>query len=214
MQLIYAAIMMGKFSKAMSYLSKVERKQQILDIAMMMALEDGLNTLTVRNIAQKAALSVGLIHHHFATIQTLKCEVFIQLVYQCLDPQRIKQNLDLTEKLLFVLGFTEREREFPYIRLWNDAEKNSQLSTEFQRVFMMSMDAWHHAVKTLLETNQAVEVQTLDDIAWQLIGLTLGLESLSKFHGQLFTHHYAIQLVTTFIEDKLIKPEKMLKSHH
>ena len=53
----------------MSYLSKTERKKQILDAAMTIALDDGLNTLTVRNLAQRASLSVGLIHHHFKTIQ-------------------------------------------------------------------------------------------------------------------------------------------------
>ena len=119
----------------MSYLSKTERKKQILDAAMTIALDDGLNTLTVRNLAQRASLSVGLIHHHFKTIQELKCEVFMQLIYKNLDISEIDDNLSLTEKILLALGFTESEDELPYVRLWNDAEQNSQTSPEFNKVF-------------------------------------------------------------------------------
>lgn len=52
----------------MAYLSKSERKQQIVDSAKKFVLSEGLNTLTVRNLAEKAEFSVGQIHHHFAKV--------------------------------------------------------------------------------------------------------------------------------------------------
>lgn len=57
----------------MSYLSKTERKKQILDTAMTIALDDGLNTLTVRHLAQKASLSVGA--YSSSTLKLFKIKV-------------------------------------------------------------------------------------------------------------------------------------------
>lgn len=188
----------------MSYLSKTERKKLILDVAMTMTLDEGLNTLTVRNLAQKASLSVGLIHHHFKTIQELKCEVFIQLIHKNLDISEIDDNLSLSEKILLALGFTESEDELPYVRLWNDAEKNSHTSPEFNKVFLIAIEEWHKSVKKILESTQLKNHQAnLDDMAWQFIGLTLGLEGLAKFHSHLFTYEYMAQLVTELIENKI-----------
>lgn len=190
----------------MSYLSKTERKQQILDIAMTMALDDGLNTLTVRNLAQKASLSVGLIHHHFTNIQALKCEVFMQLVHKNLDINEIDEHLSLTDKILVALGFTESEDELPYVRLWNDAEQNSHTSIEFKNVFLIAIEEWHKSVKKILQSATLKNHQeNIDDIVWQLIGLTLGLEGLAKFHDRLFTYEYMTQLVTHLIENKINK---------
>lgn len=188
----------------MSYLSKTERKKQILDAAMTIALDDGLNTLTVRNIAQKASLSVGLIHHHFKTIQELKCDVFMQLVYKNLDDSGVNENLSLIDKILLSLGFTDSEEELPYIRLWNDAEKNSQISPEFNKVFLIAIEEWHKSVKKILELSLLNNHQeNIDDVAWQLIGLTLGLEGLAKFNSYLFTYEYMTQLVTQLIKSKI-----------
>lgn len=188
----------------MSYLSKTERKKLILDVAMTMTLDEGLNTLTVRNLAQKASLSVGLIHHHFKTIQELKCEVFIQLIHKNLDISEIDDNLSLSEKILLALGFTESEDELPYVRLWNDAEKNSHTSPEFNKVFLIAIEEWHKSVKKILESTQLKNHQAnLDDMAWQFIGLTLGLEGLAKFYSHLFTYEYMAQLVTELIENKI-----------
>lgn len=188
----------------MSYLSKTERKKQILDAAMTIALDDGLNTLTVRNIAQKASLSVGLIHHHFKTIQELKCDVFMQLVYKNLDDSGVNENLSLIEKILLSLGFTDSEEELPYIRLWNDAEKNSHISPEFNKVFLIAIEEWHKSVKKILELAPLNNHQeNIDDVAWQLIGLTLGLEGLAKFNSHLFTYEYMTQLVTQLIKNKI-----------
>lgn len=185
----------------MIYLSKNERKKQILDVAMRIALEDGLNVLTVRYLAQKAFLSVGLIHHHFKSIQDLKCEVFMQLVYKNLDMSDVDENLSLTEKILLILGFTKSEDELPYIRLWNDAEKNSQTSPEFNAVFLNALEEWQKVVKKILESAQLKnDEESLDNVAWQLIGLTLGLEGLAKFNSYLFSYEYMTQLVTHSIE--------------
>ncbi|MBF7685331.1 TetR family transcriptional regulator [Acinetobacter sp. B10A] len=187
----------------MSYLSKAERRKQILDVAMKVALDDGLNTLTVRHLAQKAQLSVGLIHYHFKTIQELKCETFMQLIHKNLDTTQVDPHLSLIDKILWALGFTTSEDELPYIRLWNDAEKNSQSSPEFHQVFLIALEEWHKSVKYIFQiSNFNHDQESIDDITWQLIGLTLGLERLTTFNAHFFTYEYMTQLVANLIENK------------
>lgn len=193
----------------MAYLSKTERRKQILEIAMAMALDDGLNTLTVRNVAQKASLSVGLIHHHFESIQALKCEVFIQLAYKNLDINDINVDLSVTESILIALGFTESEAELPYIRLWNEAEQNSLTNVEFKKVYLIAIEEWHKLVKTILESASFKNShENLDDMAWQLISLTLGLEGLKKFNFPLFNYQYMTKLVNDLITNKIKTNDK------
>ena len=52
----------------MTYLNRDERKQRIIDSAKQFVLTEGLNTLTIRKLAEKAAFSIGQVHHHFESI--------------------------------------------------------------------------------------------------------------------------------------------------
>ncbi|MNW08745.1 hypothetical protein D3C71_2055880 [compost metagenome] len=88
--------------------------------------------------------------------------------------------------------------------MWNDAEQNSQTSPEFNKVFLIAIEEWQKSVKKILESASLKNRhENLDDMAWQFIGLTLGLEGLVKFHSHLFTYQYMTQLVTHLIENKI-----------
>lgn len=188
----------------MSYLNKSERKNLILEVAKSIALEDGLSTLTVRRIADAASLSVGLIHHHFASIQELKSEVFIQLAYQNLDMSHLAEPSTWEEKLLDMLGFVNTTEELPYIRLWNDAEQISQNNTEFAKVYWAAIEVWHsHIVKLLRLIKFRSEQEKLNEIAWQLIGMTLGFERLSQFNNAVFSLEYMSDLILALVNSKI-----------
>ncbi len=188
----------------MSYLNKSERKKFILDIAKSIALEDGLSTLTVRKIAEQASLSVGLIHHHFSSIQELKSEVFIQLAYQNLDMSHLTESSTWEEKLLDMLGFLNTTEDLPYIRLWNEAEQISQNNTEFAKVYWIAIEVWHsHIVKLLRLIKLRNEQENLNEVAWQLIGTTLGFERLSQFNNDVFSLEYMSHLILTLVNRKI-----------
>lgn len=51
----------------MSYLTKDERREVILQAAIRVALEDGFTGMTVRRIASEAQVATGQVHHHFAS---------------------------------------------------------------------------------------------------------------------------------------------------
>ena len=52
----------------MTYLSKDERREAILQAAMRVALNEGFTGMTVRRIAAEANVAAGQVHHHFASI--------------------------------------------------------------------------------------------------------------------------------------------------
>ena len=185
----------------MSYLTKAERRKFILELAMHIAMEEGLNTLTVRHIAQQAGLSVGLIHHHFNNVQELKAEVFMALVHKCLDPNRMDSQQSFMAQLLFCLGFTDLEEQKFYIRLWNDAEYNSHQSEAFKIIFLQSIEAWQHTVVVLLEQEYPhLKAEQQTDLAWQLIALTMGLEQLIRLNPTQFNLAYIERLLTQHMQ--------------
>ncbi len=58
-----------------------ERKEQILEAALVVALRDGLERLTVRGVATEAGLSHGLVHFHFKS----KARLLAALLDRLLD---------------------------------------------------------------------------------------------------------------------------------
>ena len=82
----------------MNYLNREQRRKMILDAAKRLALQDGLNGLTVRRIASEAQVSTGQVHHHFESSSHLKAEVFIALMDQ----------LDEVENLITTESSVER----------------------------------------------------------------------------------------------------------
>ena len=188
----------------MSYLSKSERRNLILQVAKSIALEEGLSTLTVRNIAKKACLSVGLIHHHYASIHELKSEVFIQLAYENLDTSTLSEDICWESRLLDILGFSENNNELAYIRLWNEAEQISCSNPEFSKVYWAAIEAWKNKIIEVLKLKKFINPnENMEDLAWQFIGITLGFERLIQFKGEKLCLKYLNFLVLQLIECKI-----------
>lgn len=190
----------------MSYLNKSERKKLILEVAKSIALDDGLAKLTVRNIAQKASLSVGLIHHHYSSIQELKAQVFTELAYQNLDISLFPEAMRWHDKLLHILGFLSPQDELSYIRLWNEAEKISISDDEFSKVYWKAIETWKEKIIEILDLKKNdIHQINFDDLAWQLIGLTLGFERLSQLNNDVLSIEYISELVLQIVEKDRIR---------
>lgn len=167
----------------MSYLNKAERKSQIMKFAKEIVLNEGLNTLTVRHLAQAASISTGQIHHHFGSISELKAEVFLELVRFNLDLSQAKQTLSCSELLIYVLGFEESAEEQSYLKLWNDAENSIDTDLELKKAYQEAIQLWHQAIIEVLQLGLSTGIYQFDldkiqDIAWRLIAISFGLETL------------------------------------
>ena len=51
----------------MGYLTRDERREEILQAAMRVALAEGFSAMTVRRIASEAGVATGQVHHHFTS---------------------------------------------------------------------------------------------------------------------------------------------------
>lgn len=89
----------------MSYMSKEERRAQIIDATIDLVLKEGLDATTVRRIAARMECSPGQIHHHFHSADELRAEA-VREVYRRLEPciEQAMEGLPAREKLHVLLS--------------------------------------------------------------------------------------------------------------
>lgn len=189
----------------MNYLNREQRRNMILDAAKRLALQDGLNGLTVRRIASEAQVSTGQVHHHFESSSHLKAEVFIALMDQLDKVENLITTESSVERLCLLLGIENIEQTQPYLRLWNEAEVLIDQDQEIKKAYNIAMEKWHLALVTTIEygrSQQEFKISTSSssqDIAWRLIAFVCGLEGiyelgLKGLDNHSFKHHVELVL--------------------
>ncbi|MEB7541290.1 TetR family transcriptional regulator [Enterobacter huaxiensis] len=165
----------------MRYLSKDERREEILLAAMRVALAEGLSGMTVRRIAAEAGVATGQVHHHFASGGELKSLAFIRIIRELLDAEVVGENATWRERLHAMLGSDEGGLE-PYIRLWREAQILASRDPEMKGAYVLTMEMWHQETVAIIHAGHQAGVFTLTDraenIAWRLIGLVCGLDGI------------------------------------
>ena len=165
----------------MSYLSKDERREEIMQAAMRVALSDGFTAMTVRRIATEAKVATGQVHHHFASAGELKSQAFIRLIRDLLDAEVVAENASWREKLHAMLGSDDRSFE-PYIRLWREAQLLAARDADIKGAYVLTMEMWHQETVAIIRAGEQQNAFRLKDtpenIAWRLIGLVCGLDGL------------------------------------
>ncbi|MBJ9955105.1 MULTISPECIES: TetR family transcriptional regulator [unclassified Acinetobacter] len=195
----------------MNYLNRAQRRSMILDAAKRLALQDGLNGLTVRRIASEAQVSTGQVHHHFESSSHLKAEVFIVLMDQLDEVENLITTESSVERLCLLLGVENIEQTQPYLRLWNEAEVLIDQDQEIKKAYNIAMEKWHLALVTTIEygiSQQEFKKSTLSssqDIAWRLIAFVCGLEGiyelgLKGLDNHSFKHHVELVLKMELFE--------------
>ncbi len=165
----------------MRYLSKDERREDILQAAMRVALAEGLAAMTVRRIATEAGVATGQVHHHFASGGELKSLAFVRLIRALLDADIIAENASWRERLHGMLGSDDGGFE-PYIRLWREAQILASRDPEIRSAYILTMEMWHQETVAIIQSGAEAKEFTLSDraenIAWRLIGLVCGLDGI------------------------------------
>lgn len=165
----------------MRYLSKDERREDILQAAMRVALAEGLAAMTVRRIATEAGVATGQVHHHFASGGELKSLAFVRLIRALLDADVLAENASWRERLHGMLGSDDGGFE-PYIRLWREAQILASRDPEIKSAYILTMEMWHQETVAIIRGGAEAKEFTLTDraenIAWRLIGLVCGLDGI------------------------------------
>lgn len=165
----------------MSYLSKDERREDILQAAMRVALSEGFSAMTVRRIAGEAGIASGQVHHHFASAGELKSQAFVRLIRELLDAEVAGENADCRQRLHAMLGSDDGAFE-PYIRLWREAQILASRDPEIKSAYVLTMEMWHQETVAIIRQGAEENAFSLSDrpenIAWRLIGLVCGLDGI------------------------------------
>lgn len=192
----------------MAYLSKNERKQQIIESAKKLVLSEGLNTLKVRKLAEKAEFSVGQIHHHFDSIHDLKSQVFLELVHENLNLKQFPENTSCRDKLIYLLGSEAASSETPYIGIWNDAERNAYSHPIFKQAYAQAIKIWQNSIIEILHTGLInhefiFRLDQINGIALRLIAFAIGLECLSNLDLEEVQADFFHQQILSIIQQEL-----------
>ncbi|HAS1784200.1 TetR family transcriptional regulator [Enterobacter pasteurii] len=165
----------------MRYLSKDERREEILQAAMRVALTEGLAAMTVRRIATEAGVATGQVHHHFASAGELKSLAFVRLIRDLLDAEVVGENASWRERLHAMLGSDDGGFE-PYIRLWREAQILASRDNDVKGAYVLTMEMWHQETVAIIRAGAQANAFILNDlpenIAWRLIGLVCGLDGI------------------------------------
>jgi len=165
----------------MSYMNREDRRENVMEAAMRVALSEGLAAMTVRRIASEAGIAAGQVHHHFASAGELKSQAFIRLIRALLDADVVAENATWRERLHAMLGSDDRSFE-PYIRLWREAQLLATRDDEIKGAYVLTMEMWHQETVAIIRAGEQEQAFRLKDraenVAWRLIGLVCGLDGL------------------------------------
>lgn len=165
----------------MSYLNRDERREVILQAAMLVALEEGFSAMTVRRIAAEAHVATGQVHHHFASAGELKSQAFVRLIRTLLDAELVSEDASFRERLHAMLGSEDGGLE-PYIKLWREAQVVAGKDPEIKSAYLLTMRMWHEETANIITQGQKAgefsSAPDAADVAWRLIALVCGLDGM------------------------------------
>lgn len=165
----------------MSYLSRDERRELILEAAMRVALSDGFAGMTVRRIANEAGVATGQVHHHFSSGAELKAQAFVRVMGEMLEVDVLPESASWRERLHAMLGSNEDGFD-PYIRLWREAQVLASKEAELKGAYLLTMEMWHEKVVGIINAGvtagEFIRHDSTENIAWRLIALVCGLDGI------------------------------------
>lgn len=165
----------------MSYLSRDERRELILEAAMRVALSDGFAGMTVRRIANEAGVATGQVHHHFSSGAELKAQAFVRVMGEMLEVDVLPESASWRERLHAMLGSNEDGFD-PYIRLWREAQVLASKEAELKGAYLLTMEMWHEKVAEIINAGvtagEFIRHDSTENIAWRLIALVCGLDGI------------------------------------
>jgi AcrR family transcriptional regulator len=97
-------------------LSKAERREQLLDIAMVIVREDGADALTLGRLAERAGVSKPVAYEHFGTREGLLIDL-----YRRIDAVQVAAVLKALERVPRRLGDVARLVSEAYMSCYADA---------------------------------------------------------------------------------------------
>jgi AcrR family transcriptional regulator len=164
----------------MARLSPAERRDRILEAALVVARRNGLATTTVRDVAAEMGTSSGLIHHYFDSMEDLVAEVFERVAAQDVEQSRAEMADApdaVTALASFVRTYAPMDRDWSF-QLWLDAWAEAARQPRLQAASRRQNLAWvgllEEAIRAGLRTGAFV-CSDPTGAAWRILSVLDGL---------------------------------------
>jgi AcrR family transcriptional regulator len=168
--------------------SPEKRAEQIFLAAVALALESGLNAVTLRAVARRAEVATSLVAHYHSSMDALLASTFRHIV---------AAEKDEVENLLSTVPSSEAQAAFLFSTLLDDARHDVTLvwveawvlgrrNDELAAVIEEQMDAWHGVILEVINRGLRDGVFRTDEpdlVAWQLLGMIDGLAAHALVRG-------------------------------
>jgi AcrR family transcriptional regulator len=183
----------------MARLSPTERRQAIVDAALVVARRQGLGATTVRDVAAEMGTSSGLIHHYFESTDEVLAVAFEQAAGADLERarRRIAGVAEPAAQLdAFVESYAPAHSDWT-MQLWLDAWAEAARRPALQRVSRRLNREWQGLVRGIIEAGATdATFHVADDdagaAAWRLLSLLDGLALQVVAHDALITRQQVL----------------------
>ncbi len=185
-----------------------QRREAIVDATLAVAIEKGLASTTVRDVAAAMGTSSGLIHHYFESMDEVLAAAFEQVA---------RQDLALSERLMgeagsptsamavFFRTYTPVDKDWSF-QLWLDAWAEAARRPAIRVVSARLNLAWQDLLERTIRAGVGAGEFRSDDptaAAWRILSLLDGLALQVVAHGTTIDRDDVLRWAVRAAEEEL-----------
>ena len=160
------------------------RAAEIRDAARAIALEGGLNAVTLRSIANRVGVTSALVAHYEPNMEALLASTFTGIVHTELAEvsERLARERTPTDALRQLITTLLEPARQETTAIWLDAWSLGRRNDVISDAVRIEMDAWQDFVVGIIQAGiDSGEFASTepDTVAWQLVGMIDGLNAQS-----------------------------------
>ncbi|AXJ08634.1 TetR/AcrR family transcriptional regulator [Arthrobacter sp. PM3] len=167
-----------------------ERASEISEAARNIALEQGLGSITLRNVAARVGVASGLVAHYQPNVEELVASTFTGIV--AAETAEVQAAVDRIPsapgQLAYLLDTLLDGSRLDVTAIWVDAWTMGRRNEALAECVRDQMDAWQAMLQGVVEAGVAAhDFETSDaaSVAWQILGMIDGLnaQALVRWDG-------------------------------
>jgi len=176
----------------MARLTRLERRDAIIDAALAVARRKGLATTTVRDIATEMGTSSGLVHHYFESMDDVLSDAFARAAHVDLDEVSravAECSSPVAALRTFFDTYMAPDSDWTF-QLWLDAWSEATRRPALRETSARLNVAWQQLVANILRDGSERADFECDDpeaAAWRIISLLDGLALQVVAHRTVLT---------------------------